>query len=237
MPPETPRTTRDPASKSVPAAQLSPASSASSFVERLGLSLGLGRFGPADLVSGDLLETDAERLPGDGADLRRDHVTEAFAELVEVGVDVAGTPRGQRDEAELGVDAIEELLDRRVHHRVVGAFHVSPGRDPPASRSGTAEKCYRRFRAAPMMRNISSIVVSRSSLTTTWSASLRPIGLLVIRLAQPRDDTLGVVAARAQPSLLLLTRRREHEDQQGVRADRLDLAGAVDLDLEDDVGV
>ena len=105
------------------------------FVERPGLSLGLGRFGPADLVSGDLLETDAERLPGDGADLRRDHVTEAFAELVEVRVDVAGTPRGQRDEAELGVDAIEELLDRRVHHRVVGAFHVSPDRDPPASRS------------------------------------------------------------------------------------------------------
>ena len=44
---------------------------------------------------------------------------ETVTELVEVGVDVARPTGGQRDQGELGVDAVEEVLDRRAHHGVV----------------------------------------------------------------------------------------------------------------------
>ena len=47
--------------------------------------------------------------------------------------------------------------------------------------------------------------------------------------------SLGVAAA-AQAPLLLVARRRQDEDQQRVGVQRLDLLGAVDLDLEHDVG-
>ena len=50
---------------------------------------------------------------------------EAVAELAEVGVDLAGPSGGQRDQAELRVDLAEEVLDRRVHHRVVRSAMVS----------------------------------------------------------------------------------------------------------------
>ena len=43
-----------------------------------------------DLVGGDLLEGDGERLAGHGGDLRRHVGAEALAELVEVGVDLPG---------------------------------------------------------------------------------------------------------------------------------------------------
>jgi len=36
-------------------------------------------------------------------------VAEAIAELVEVGVDLPGTPSGQGDQTELGIDGVEEL--------------------------------------------------------------------------------------------------------------------------------
>jgi hypothetical protein len=70
-------------------------------------------------VGSDLFEADAERLAGDRADLRRHHVAEAVTELAEVRVDLTSTARGEGDQAELGIDRIEELLDRRVHHGVV----------------------------------------------------------------------------------------------------------------------
>src|SRR6056297_1666877 len=141
----------------------------------LGLGLGveldvvdgglLGRLGPDDLVLGDLLETDRERLAGDRRHLRRDHVAEAVTELVEVRVDVARPPGGKGDQGELGVDLVEERLDRRVDHRVVFQGH-----------SWSSLSVLHCARAWSMIANISSTVASRSSLTTTWSARSRPTG-------------------------------------------------------------
>src|SRR3954453_6465392 len=149
--------------------------------------LGLG---PLDLVGGDLLEPDAERLARHRGHLRRDHVAQPVTEVVEVGVDVAGPPSGERDQPELGLHTPEELLDRRVHHRVVGSFHR--WRLLLGSRAGpfAAGQCYRqphevrrgRERAPSVIRNISSIVVPRSSFTTTKSARSRPIGSSVSAL-------------------------------------------------------
>ena len=73
-------------------------------------------------------------------------------------------------------------------------------------------------------------------MTTTWSARARPTGSSSSALRRRAIDLVGSVAAAAQAALLLLAGRREHEDQQRVGADRLDLPGAVDLDLQHDVG-
>ena len=64
----------------------------------------------------------------------------------------------------------------------------------------------------------------------------QPDRLLVLGLAQAGEHLVVGVAAPAQPALLLVAGRREHEDQQRVGVLRLDLLGAVDLDLEHDVG-
>ena len=75
----------------------------------VGVELGLDRsLGPHDLVLGDLLETDLERLARHRRHLRRDHVAEAVTELVEVRVDVARPAGGERDQAELRVDRAEQ---------------------------------------------------------------------------------------------------------------------------------
>ena len=87
-----------------------------------------------------------------------------------------------------------------------------------------------------MIASISSTVRSRSSLTTTWSACSTPDRLFVLGLAQPGEHLVARVAAAAEPTLLLLARRREHEDQDRLRVLLLDLLGAVELDLEHDVG-
>ena len=63
-----------------------------------------------------------------------------------------------------------------------------------------------------------------------------PHRLLVLGLAQPGEDLVVGVAAAAQPAFLLVARRREHEDQDCVRNLALHLLGAVELDLEHDVG-
>jgi hypothetical protein len=79
-----------------------------------------------DLVGGDLGERDRQRLAGAGLDLRRDGCAEALAEVAEVAVDRASTPGREGDERELGIDAAEQLLDRRIHHRVVLAHAGAP---------------------------------------------------------------------------------------------------------------
>ena len=65
------------------------------------------RFDLADL---DLLDGDRERLARHRGDLRRDDLAEALAELVVVVVDLAGPHRRQRDQRELGVDPLEQVL-------------------------------------------------------------------------------------------------------------------------------
>src|SRR6056300_343672 len=121
MPPLTPRTTLRPASMTGSAGVVVGESLTDG--ERELLSNLLDRLRPHDLVGVDLLEGEAERLASGGGDLRRNHVTEAITELVEVGVDVPGPAGGQGDERELGVDATEEVLDRRAHHGVVRLGH------------------------------------------------------------------------------------------------------------------
>ena len=56
-----------------------------------------------DLVGGDLLEGDRQRLAGHRGDLRRHDGAEALAELAEVGVDLPGPRGAQRDQPELRV--------------------------------------------------------------------------------------------------------------------------------------
>src|ERR687898_845087 len=90
----------------------------------LGTGLGLGGFLLArvdehDLVAGDLLERDRQRLAGNGRDLGRHDGPQTFAQLVEVGVDLPGAHRAQRDQRELRPGTVEQLLDGGVHHRVL----------------------------------------------------------------------------------------------------------------------
>ena len=70
-------------------------------------SLGAGH---DDLVAGDLLEGDRQRLAGHRGDLRRHDGAEALAELVEVRVDLPGTHGAQRDQRELGTGATRRAL-------------------------------------------------------------------------------------------------------------------------------
>src|SRR5262245_54035448 len=98
IPPLTPRTTRRPASAVT--------TSLARFVRRVGLETEFGDVGLLghrdgnDLVGGDLLEADRQRLPGDRRDLGRHDGPEAVAQVTEVRVDLAGSPRRQGDEAE-----------------------------------------------------------------------------------------------------------------------------------------
>ena len=101
----TPRTMRLPASMDSRADRWIRRRCRRSALVGSGLVGGVGELDADDLVGGDLFETDAQRLAGNRADLRRNHVAEAVAELVEVRVDLAGPPGGERDQAELGVDA------------------------------------------------------------------------------------------------------------------------------------
>src|SRR4051794_4511539 len=134
MPPVTPSTTRRPATALVAVRPVAVTlacfrSSASGATDRsglvgcrgldelaLGACLGLihlrlvGQGGRPDLVGGDLLEADRQRLAGNRADLRRHHGAKTLTELVEVGVDLPRPPGGEGDQAELGVDPIEKIL-------------------------------------------------------------------------------------------------------------------------------
>src|ERR687891_2436235 len=141
MPPDTPRTMRRPSSMELSSgtdlggpvglAALAglrlggPDVGAGHCLEPLGAGLvgvfagGLGRVDEHDLVAGDLLEGDGERLAGHGRHLRRHDGTQALAQLVEVGVDLPGAHGAQRDQRELRPGAVEQLLDGGVHHRVL----------------------------------------------------------------------------------------------------------------------
>src|SRR5690606_40272494 len=61
-----------------------------------------------DALPTDLLERDAQRLARNRTHLRGNHVAEALAELVEVGVDLARPAGRQRDEGELRIDPRSE---------------------------------------------------------------------------------------------------------------------------------
>ena len=63
-----------------------------------------------DLADLDLLHRDRERLARHRGDLRRHDLAEALAELVVVVVDLPGPHRRQRDQRELGVDPLEQVL-------------------------------------------------------------------------------------------------------------------------------
>src|ERR1700675_1408384 len=108
MPPETPSTTRRPASAGIGALL---GGLCVDLVDGLGFRCDLR---VVDLVGCDLLEADRQGLARDRRDLGRHRLTEAPSEMVELRVDVTGPARGDRDEAELRVDTTEELLDRGI---------------------------------------------------------------------------------------------------------------------------
>src|SRR5262245_7212809 len=83
----------------------------------------VGQRARLDLAHLDLLERDRQRLARDGVDLRRDDLAEALAELVVVVVDLARPHRGQRDERELRIDALEQALHARGHERGAALGH------------------------------------------------------------------------------------------------------------------
>ena len=65
-----------------------------------------------------------------------------------------------------------------------------------------------------------------------WSARARPDRFFFLGLADALFDLVLRVATAAQAPLLLVARRRQHEDEHRVGVHRLHLTGAVDLDLE-----
>src|SRR5437764_10791836 len=147
MPPLTPRTTRRPSR---------------SPTVRLLLDRFLGVLGArvGDLVGGDLLEGDRERLAGDRGHLGGHDGAQAVAQLAEIGVDLASALGRQAHEGELRVDLLEKVFDRGVHHgharRALLRHQIS------------WERCDSTIPAS------SSLARSRSSLTMTWSARARP---------------------------------------------------------------
>ena len=83
------------------------------------------RVGPdvGDLAGGDLLQGDRQRLAGHRGHLRRHDGAQAFAQLVEVGVDLPAPHGGQAHQGELRIDPIEQILDGWLHHGGVAVRH------------------------------------------------------------------------------------------------------------------
>src|SRR5579875_341002 len=106
-----------------------------------------------DLAGRNFLESDRERLAGDRGDLRGHDRTQALAQLVEVGVHLTAALGCKADQGVLGVHPLEQLLDRRLHHRCSVFWH---------------------FRCKSTIAASSWAARSKSSFTTTWSASLAP---------------------------------------------------------------
>ena len=178
---------------------------------------GFRRLCPDDLVGRDLLEGDAQRLAGDRRNLWRDHVTETLAELVEVRVDVAGPPSGERDQAELGIDTGEQasiegssswswdwamagLLGRHAGWRGWRTWMIAPVVRNGCDNSEIAWQAYR-LRSDSMMAAKSSIVCSMSSLTTTWSASARLDRFFELGLAQPGEHLVVFVTPQGEDAV------------------------------------
>ncbi len=185
----------------------------------------LGGIGADDLVGGDLLEGDAERLARHRADLRRDHVAEPFTELVEVGVDVPGPAGGQRDQRELRVGLVEEILDRRVHHRVVRVFHQSLHRSAARPTSAGSEPW--KSTGSGLIDDLQHLLDRGVEVVVDddWSARAMPTGSSSSALRR-RETTVSSSSPRpAQAPFLLGAGGRQDEDQQGVGMDRPSPAG------------
>src|SRR5204863_6579769 len=104
-----------------------------------------------DLARFDFLEGDREVVLGAGVDHRRRELVEgALAEVVVVGVDLAGPLGGHDHAGVVGVDDLEEAIDAR-------RDHDGESSGPPM--------------AACTMPASSSVACSRRSLITTWGNS------------------------------------------------------------------
>src|SRR4051812_13527954 len=131
-----------------------------------------------DLAGGDFLERDREVVLGAGVDHRgRELVERPLAEVVVVGVDLAGPLGRDENGGVVGVDVLEEAVDaRRDHHYRVAVVRRTTCRWLCGLGSGVAEARapLRRYPPATASRTIaasSSTASSRRSLTTTWANS------------------------------------------------------------------
>ena len=79
--------------------------------------------------------------------LRRDHLTRRITQMVEIAVDLACPPSGERHEPELGIGGIEETFDGGIHHRVVRTHMSSWGKSGATGRPGNAGKNHARLPA------------------------------------------------------------------------------------------
>src|SRR6478609_3824628 len=105
-----------------------------------------------DLARFDFLECDREVVLGAGLDHRRRELVErALAEVVVVGVDLAGALRGHDHTGVIGVDDLEEAVDARRDHELESSGRSNSPRTTSAS---------------------SSVACSSRSLTATYSNSL-----------------------------------------------------------------
>ena len=242
MPPVTPRTTRRPASMrdaAISRSRRRPV--ARDRLERgqlpvLGQLL-LGQLDGDDLVGGDLLEADRQRLAGHGGHLRRHDGAQAVAQLPEVRVDLAGParrpaspgrtwspPRPRR--SSMGGFIIVSCV-RAMHPPASRADPAYPG-DPPTTwsrsrRPRTTAMTRRRIRPSGrplalddgqhLLDGLLEVVVDDDVVGqghARWAPRPRPCGA--------RSATLSSGSPSAhEPSLLLLPRGRQHEDQDGVR--------------------
>ena len=219
-------------------------SGASSPATAAGRQLGVVRFRRQlhrdDLVGGDLLEADGQRLASDRGDLRRHDGPEALTQLAEVGVDLAGPAGGESDQRELGVDPPEELLDWQgssscracepsILRRCEPIKHTWPGPGRTVRPGGASRlavdppyepDAFGLDDGQHLLDGLLEVVVDHHMV-----GQCHADGLLVLGLAQALRH-LGVrVPPAHEPALLLLARRRQHEDQDGVGPLRLDLAG------------
>src|SRR5487761_2581228 len=196
-------------------------------LQPLGLELLGGRSVELQLVLVELLEGEGERLVRQRGHLGRDERAVARAQAVVVLVDLARTDGRHRDQGELGVaDLGEEVLDGRVDER--GAF--CHGLVPFRGGETLPAKSFQ-YREDLPGRSPEVVV----------DDLVGPQGPRARQFHRGRGEAARhvvlVVAPRAQARLELDVRRGQDQEDGGAGVARAYLLGALDLDLEQDVGV
>src|SRR5487761_1924294 len=196
-------------------------------LQPLGLELLGGRSVELQLVLVELLEGEGERLVRQRGHLGRDERAVARAQAVVVLVDLARADGRHRDEGELGVaDLGEEVLDGRVDER--GAF--CHGLVPFRGGETLPAKSFQ-YREDLPGRSPEVVV----------DDLVGPQGPRARQFHRGRGEAARhvvlVVAPRAQARLELDVRRGQDQEDGGAGVARAYLLGALDLDLEQDVGV
>ena len=150
-----------------------------------------------------------------------------------VGVDLPGALGGVDHQAVLGVDALEQLVDRRVGDALGGLVDLSACH-VRAFRTGAA-KFNRSIVHSPRSRLPARRHTSWTDVLTSVTSNSCSAASSTLAAASRRSMHLGGLGAAAgEPAHQLLPGGRGQEDQLGLRHHALDLPRALEVDLQQD---